>query len=292
MGKFLSMDKVCKMAGVSSVESLQELGLNAGRNFLEGKVTSVFAGEVAPTLLSPMAEILIGTAGVKDAVKSINVPKIVHDMIQGAITQITSQGISMTVTAVTEIAKPPDPAYLAKRTAYYTNMYIVKPATILKQMTVTEEQAHEESEKKSEASGLSKFTSGAIQTAGEVKAAMNTFTGNITSYIGMIESYALQGPDWAANQVDRQVTACIDRMQDYIDKKKAAALDAKADFIETEAEKLGKAAAEKINVTTAKLMKEKTDKPKTLAVKAMVKAKILAQQNILKLMAKTGINIS
>ena len=74
--------------------------------------------------------------------------------------------------------------------------------------------------------------------------------------------------------------------------KKAAALDAKADFIETEAEKLGKAAAEKINVTTAKLMKEKTDKPKTLAAKAMVKAKILAQQNILKLMAKTGINIS
>lgn len=121
---------------------------------------------------------------------------------------------------------------------------------------------------------------------------VNDFIEKANKEIEVVQSYALEGPEFVANKMSDTVDYIIDNVEATLDKSYKTIEEHVNMFCDTEGKKIGSKIVENTNRVNAYLAKQIKNKNEETITRGKIKAKSVLQKAKLFIMGQLGINIS
>lgn len=166
------------------------------------------------------------------------------------------------------------PAYVAKRTTYWSTYYgKIELMRVKDELNKDQDKATEDYMEESDTQALQDKIDELKMKISEVNAKVNQVTGGIYTYIATVSQYVTTGPQWLENNLQKTITKTLDPCKQYIHKQITDGYNDSLIFLDGLAEKSGR----KIAAKAAKKQKEVLKKAMTKADKAKKTAKSFAK---------------
>ena len=259
------------------VGRMDALTLNAGSNFLAGKVTSAF---------SPVKNIIdnsvVAVNTSKDMINRISKELIEHSLsiIQNRIQSYISEKTTELLSFDNMIAN------LTQSIAYHTQQNLETPGEILQSlMTKDSEKETQKFIDQAKDNGINQIKSNINETIGNINKFVDTTIGSLDSGVESITAYITNGTDWVISTVNSYVGMIINKAETFIGTHANNAIKFRDDNISALGESIGLAAANKINNLARNVAKkkksdleDKISKVQTKAMNSLTKAFMVVRQ--------------
>ena len=166
------------------------------------------------------------------------------------------------------------PAYVAKRTTYWSTYYgKIELMRVKDELSKDQDKAMEDDREKSDTQALQNKINELKMKISEVNAKVNQVTGGIYTYIATVSQYITTGPQWLENNLQKTIIKTLDPCKQYIHQQITDGYNESLKFLDGLAEKSGR----KIAMKAAEKQKETLKKAMIKAEKAKKTAKSFAK---------------
>lgn len=263
MAEYITKEILKDMIGEKNYSVLSNMSIDAGANFLSGKVQSAVNGIVTDPL--SQAAIDIGTniygditlvSGIKDNAEMLK--RIGSQIAAGTIERVT-EGITQEITSLSAYALDIPLEDIASKAAAYFSHYKKSEKEILREVLTFDESQMTDFDDSLKKDSQESFISKASSFVGKVKNDMTQTLSYASSYINMINAYIAEGPDYIVKMLNMNVSNIMSSVDEKLANSREWIGKEKQEFIDTQGVKLGKSMTEKYNNEVAKALKRHQD---------------------------------
>lgn len=301
MKEYLSLDSLKSKLNKAGFDNLSDLALDAGQAFIYGQATSIF--EKGASLPVIQSGIQAGTAviGAADTAKEILTNKYTPEALQEfasvlvstAAETITNEVAKLVTTYANNHVKAVAalPGNIAKISASYFNEHKMSVSDALKNLMKDAESRAEDTEKEIEKKTNDDFMAKANEQMNKVSSQIDKYTADFKEKVEKMTDYAAQGPDWVANELNKQINSVVSQAQSFIDSQWEKDKAEYESFAKTHGENIGEHLTGIYNNEVQQVQNKIFNKNKTKLDKIVVKAHKVLQVAKLNIMGKIGVNL-
>lgn len=295
---FFTVDSLKKSVGSDGFEQLKDGAVDKGAAFLSGQVTTsmnkVMSDKTSVALINTAS---LGTGTYMTASALVKNPEILQglatNIVAGAVDVATQETAKIAGKIVAKTVQIPltIPAKIQQYTMEAFNAYKKSFGEILKEVMDEQggqiENAANEQDEKSKKESNNK----ALEKLNKAKDTLTAGLEKLNGVLSKVSEYIEEGPNYIANEVDKQISSFVQAANKEVDKKIEVVEKTVDDECKSQGYKIGKRMAETYNETLRKQAKKQLASQKTAISKAKGLAFKAKQTAALQVMAMTGINV-
>lgn len=296
MEKLFTVDTIKDTIGENSFKLLEQHAINAGANFLNGKVTNATTKVMSNSSVQNAEAMISGGLGA--TVSALEMYDNIDIIIGNLTKQIVDKAINIITKQVTSIASDfiaknalaisNWPKNVSQKSLNVFNQNKKDIGEIIAALTQTSESQLEEQENQSNANDTAEVTKKSKKNIEDINKTITETVSNATREINKVSDYIENGPDMLADFIDKLINEQIQKGTKELNNVWIKAKKFYSDSEDECAEKTGLMMARKYNKALENAQKkllEKTEKQKS---KLSIKLSTVKVKAIQAIAAKTG----